>query len=367
MEQIFLGFQDPIFLHLDVPCLCLYADLCKQPEAFLELPEQYGLHWNTAHHPELTGLDQDSAGPFLQGWLFFGLLAKISALFGVGFQPRDFVSSSPNGVTLVSGAGLRKYAWLWCAANSTLHADGTEQRMVRVRAYLDILHKVTNAWIGYDGVIVKRPLERIILSLVLLGEVLTFALPQLLRDNDIIFPGYYTWSLPVSLRRDLRQAGWCRGELPSLQERFAPPRLVYLSSVNRQRQDKDHSRCTDDACVANQLEEERYVVRHAPNCETKEADFVHAPVEAMCYILKASGIPMVRVVAGSSSGIPTIEITAFVLGHEQRMPAYVAISHVWSDGMGNPTHNALPACHLLRIQRHVDGLNTCDPAGSGPG
>jgi hypothetical protein len=35
---------------------------------------------------------------------------------------------------------------------------------------------------------------------------------------------------------------------------------------------------------------------------------------------------------------------------------FVAISHVWADGMGNVNENALPRCQLTRIQ-------VCDPAG----
>lgn len=35
---------------------------------------------------------------------------------------------------------------------------------------------------------------------------------------------------------------------------------------------------------------------------------------------------------------------------------YVAISHVWSDGMGNPRQNALPLCQLQKLQKLVNGL-----------
>ncbi len=32
---------------------------------------------------------------------------------------------------------------------------------------------------------------------------------------------------------------------------------------------------------------------------------------------------------------------------------YVAISHVWSDGLGNPNHNSLPFCQIKRLQELV--------------
>jgi hypothetical protein len=38
------------------------------------------------------------------------------------------------------------------------------------------------------------------------------------------------------------------------------------------------------------------------------------------------------------------------------VPRYVAISHVWSDGMGNQERNAMPLCVLRKIQRQVNSL-----------
>jgi len=42
---------------------------------------------------------------------------------------------------------------------------------------------------------------------------------------------------------------------------------------------------------------------------------------------------------------------------------YVAISHVWSDGLGNAIANTLPWCQLQRIQGLVDALYQ-DTAGN---
>ena len=46
---------------------------------------------------------------------------------------------------------------------------------------------------------------------------------------------------------------------------------------------------------------------------------------------------------------------------------YVAISHVWADGMGNPRANSLPVCHIAKVARLVDALETAtqkDPASN---
>ena len=48
-------------------------------------------------------------------------------------------------------------------------------------------------------------------------------------------------------------------------------------------------------------------------------------------------------------------IDDFQEGHRP-VPRYVAISHVWSDGMGNNDRNALPLCILRKVQRQVNDL-----------
>jgi hypothetical protein len=35
---------------------------------------------------------------------------------------------------------------------------------------------------------------------------------------------------------------------------------------------------------------------------------------------------------------------------------YVAISHVWADGLGNPFGNALPRCQLIGLQNLAKGV-----------
>ena len=35
---------------------------------------------------------------------------------------------------------------------------------------------------------------------------------------------------------------------------------------------------------------------------------------------------------------------------------YVALSHIWADGLGNPFKNSLPLCQLNRLQNAVKNL-----------
>jgi hypothetical protein len=55
------------------------------------------------------------------------------------------------------------------------------------------------------------------------------------------------------------------------------------------------------------------------------------------------GIPLVSATL-SKRGDPLLRIR-----RKMASDCYIALSHVWSDGLGNPNDNALPVCQIRRI------------------
>lgn len=351
--------RDPVFQHLSVPYLCNYEQFCSSSDSFLHIPEQFGLHWDTAHHPELTGLNTETAPEYLQGWLFFAFLSKACSIFGVELKPLDLIVSSGDSETkYVSGRELSKYVWLWYGANFTKDWDSQLKILDEFKRYLDIFNKVTNAWIEQTVVETTPDLDRILLSLAVLGDSLTYALSQFPQNETVLKAGLYTWKCSPSLQTALLDSGWCKGELNDLYGRCRRPTvLLYLSTLDRRYLAKNHSQCTEDICYANQLNENAYEQGHTQDCERTSCQKVFAPVDDIKAILRDGAIPIVRIASHAGNTGVTLEAERFELGNRSRAPAYVAISHVWSDGMGNPSENALPECELRRIQRCVDNLD----------
>jgi len=71
--------------------------------------------------------------------------------------------------------------------------------------------------------------------------------------------------------------------------------------------------------------------------------FVHVDAQEVRKIIEEGGIPLVLIDTSSSGGL---DLRVRAAAARDR---YIAISHVWSDGLGNPALNALPKCQLERL------------------
>lgn len=138
---------------------------------------------------------------------------------------------------------------------------------------------------------------------------------------------------------------------------------------------RDHSRCTATTCNLYQINKHTYKEQHQEegcDCEqllVKEEDLTGA-------LFREDSFPYLRL-KGDLHNL-TYEIV------ELGTAPYIAISHVWADGLGNPHANSLHKCKLHHLRElvnviepmstHAEGegpliwLDTlCCPAKNGPG
>lgn len=168
----------------------------------------------------------------------------------------------------------------------------------------------------------------------------------------------------------LREQGWCPSDLTTAFHRFNVPTLYFLHNINGGSIGKNphkivHVRargclpdgnsnpislsttlCTPFVCGLNKLNDQTYVTKHADRCGGCEN--IQAKSEELCGILKRRKIPLIDF--EDARGINLVE-------SEPDMP-YIAISHVWSDGIGNPLENSLPRCQLQRLNDYIRKVQT---------
>jgi hypothetical protein len=115
----------------------------------------------------------------------------------------------------------------------------------------------------------------------------------------------------------------------------------------------NHSSCSLARCSAAQVELCSYKTKHIrdDNCGFLEVD-----VATLYDILKTNELPLIE----SRALLPEDSLRIIASDKETR---YVAISHVWSHGLGNAEKNALPRCQLFYLNQAVNALY---PAGTPP-
>lgn len=126
---------------------------------------------------------------------------------------------------------------------------------------------------------------------------------------------------------------------------------------------EDHSSCSEDFCAAYQLDTEAYTNPHVV-AEASICDCEHLgldPVIASA-ILASDGesYPVIKLSRTEPNDDATIFVESF---NSSEVDDYVAISHVWSHGLGNPKQNSLPGCQLQRMQVLVDNLASHENIG----
>ncbi|RSL79537.1 hypothetical protein CEP51_007306 [Fusarium floridanum] len=176
----------------------------------------------------------------------------------------------------------------------------------------------------------------------------------------------YQWRSPIWA--DLLQRGWCPSELTPMSVRFNTMGLAFMARVERPISSRNHkvateypsaggrlSRqgsqlCSSFTCVHRRLQDSTYTTAHVHDC--KGCPTILARMEQMSTIFTREGgsFPLVVSVDEQDHN-----------AHVRLVPwepgvRYTAISHVWSDGLGNVNENGIPRCQLQRLSRYVRNL-----------
>ncbi len=313
---------------------------------FLTYPERAGWNdypvygWGNAIQEDR---DSEKYIAFLQTWLFCGL---IFAMFGKRLTAKDFQRKSATSNQLViSTEFLLPLVTQWL--HGTSKAGGKLHRLKDVERSVECFQKARylgaaiSLWTKLPSYAGKIRLSIQSLESYLSG-VITTAYEV---TNYNVHPPFNDCN-PIISR--MQQDGWCPSDISRLGHRFGLNALHYLSGIGEPDPGKDHSRCTDRQCRAYQLDESTYRTRHVdPGCT---CDHMVAGQDQLFEILRDDAIPLIAPISEQASG-SAIEIISSHLKEE-----YIAISHVWADGLGNNQQNSLPKCQFLHIGRLVEAL-----------
>ena len=114
-----------------------------------------------------------------------------------------------------------------------------------------------------------------------------------------------------------------------------------------------HESCKKTECVANNIDESSYMTRHVQ--EDCSCSHLQADVEQLHTILQDGGIPLVMITSSGEGNLDNESLKIEIV-RRRAGKRYVAISHVWSDGLGNTEGNSLPSCQLQLLYEQARHL-----------
>ncbi|KAF4539475.1 Het domain protein [Lasiodiplodia theobromae] len=288
---------------------------------FLTYPERMGWVDEGDTWLDLSAwCDADEATAFLQQWLFFGLLHEF---FGDSADFSAFIETDENsGIRYVHTRELLPLARAFMETEKV--DEVLSLRKFNFRACLKKTFSVYHAVTDEQEEFLDPYFQ---LSLVATARFLTHVAKLLYPDEFEI----WNWTLPcISLDED-------RLANAKIQDLDADMDILGVEMIQ-------------SGWCPRQVEKGTYHTKHVQpgcGCAWRSLD-----TGALGDILRAGNIPIVTLGDDEKLHLSSAEI-------DSNDPTYyVAISHVWSDGLGNPQDNAMPLCQLRRIQTLVQGLST---------
>jgi hypothetical protein len=346
----------------------------------------------------------DERAAFLQAWLFFGLL---KTFLGDGFNEQDYVMTCPQKPSVVTLSKVQDRLSRLRPANAadvdqleslveatslqpdhqqfdaltqddiaaTSSHNGHDDK-TRIARILDFAHNV-NVRALYFGPY-NHDLDLICLSVAALGELLSVHLGIL--DDDM----WLRSSSNNFLFQRMIDDGWCPVEIIRLGKMSTVGQLYYISNMDRPGPQRSHKDCVqrvplggattegvfarslDDRliCTAYQMNWQTYTTKHVQGCGT--CDELLADQALMEDILGKGFFPLLMPAStashdscGHGEGLED-KISAPPEGlkivSSEFYGKYVCISHVWSDGLGNPHSNSIPQCQYRRLSAMTHAL-----------
>lgn len=288
---------------------------------------------------------------FCQTWLFFGILNEV---LGKAYRESDFIRPDPSclGKTILYSKKIQPLLELSCNGYF-VNEPKKEQRQRTLQHLIACISSssqtlsVITAKPGFDW--------RIKCAIAAVFEAVVFEVRRASQE-PVPLPSWVNLFFTEDICQQMLSAGWCPSEISRAKDKFVCLHsLVFLSRMNRSEIPRDHSVCTSRLCSAFQIIATTYQPKHRQShCKCNEL----APnIKDIYNALQKGELPLLKLTQTNGT-LESLNIE--VVTYTPETP-YVAISHVWADGLGNPRENSVPRCQLSHLLKLVDTLRTSTP------
>lgn len=178
-----------------------------------------------------------------------------------------------------------------------------------------------------------------------IGEVLTIMLRRFPRGLLPLKPGGISWMFISNVAKGIRPKmisnGWCPFTIEMCDSICVIGYMSTCRPYNRETS-TEHEKCTSRSCVRNTIDTSNYTRKHTTL--TCECAYSKPALEDIVGSLSNGKIPIIQI-----STTPDGEFDTIKSGSDSSQAPYVALSHVWADGLGSTTEEGLPTCQIKRL------------------
>ena len=291
---------------------------------------------NPGNHHVWSDIRPTDVETFVQTWLVFGLLREF---FGPAASPTSLTEDTGKRVVL-STENLPAIVGPWITRHDG-HQDGDDEED-EDKLFEHLAKCIVTASRTLETVRIKLAIDPIILLTTgtLLETVEDILLQTLYRLVRTIPTTWRECSDKQQLSATMIRNGWCPADISIWhRDRHGGLQLLHYLSKMEQPKIKNHSNCQGNVCVGQQFDMESQNSVH--RCSDRSCGMLKVDIKAVKEALDDGYTALLDVTNEENSSELTIDVTS-----TKHHSSYVALSHVWADGMGNPAANALPRCQL---------------------
>jgi Heterokaryon incompatibility protein (HET) len=316
-------------------------------EGFDGFPQRQGYSIGKLLRGDYSGHSLGDIEAFSQSWLFFALMSQV---LDCPINEADFIQTQENGLRVLSTCS-------YIALRDARREQEQKTWLLEKRQtwYNESRAAVTTAteYLSRLAAVALRPEIELCLSVMV--STLTFEVAHMFSSGIPTRPLVDAGGVVTNrmLMDQMRADGWCVSHVEMLASVMDAAAMYYVGTLGPPKVQKDHSRCSSSKCEADQIVESEYVTSH----RTSDCRCGHlGPDMSRVRELLSSGLfPCIELTVERdvTTGEATVEIEATPFHQGNR---YIALSHVWSGGLGNPQTNTLPRCQLLWLYDRMAAL-----------
>lgn len=155
--------------------------------------------------------------------------------------------------------------------------------------------------------------------------------------------------------RQMFSNDWCPSHIKRLARDHYLEHFQLLANAHPLNPNLDHTTCQQSSnCVAFARLTGGSTPKHVDagcRCSSVSIDYAE-----LISILKSGSLVVIDLIETGPSDIENAPTLSVKVRRRTHRDEYVAVSHVWSDGLGNESGNSIPYCQLSRLNRSIRQL-----------